>query len=125
MFGSPRSVLHPEDAPEVLVDFPRPMTLGAAHKQLSHICLLYSAKHELITLAAAAGAGFAMHISANRADFPLSLEHGLFLPGNRAKDFAPIFGKDCTFENTKEVGGTRPKRGLLLRNRLPERVGGT
>ena len=78
MFGSPRSVLHPEDAPEVLVDFPRPMTLGAAHEQLSHIRLLYSAKHELVTLATAAGAGFAMHISANRADFPLSLEHRLF-----------------------------------------------
>jgi hypothetical protein len=95
------------------------MALGAAHKQLSHVRLLYSAKHELITLAAAARAGFAMHISANRSDFSFSLEHGRS-SRTIGQDFAPIFGKNCTFENTKEVGGTRPKRGLFLENRLPE-----
>jgi hypothetical protein len=98
------------------------MALGAAHKQLSHVRLLYSAKHELITLAATAGACFAMHISANRSDFPLSLEHGRS-SRTIGQDFAPIFGKDCTFENTKEVGGTRPKRGLYLGNRLRKTLG--
>jgi hypothetical protein len=80
VLGARAGNLHPEDAPQVLVDFPRAMTLGASHKELSHMGLLYGAKHELITLAATAGAGFSMHISANRPDFPLSLEHG-FPPG--------------------------------------------
>jgi hypothetical protein len=69
--------LHPEYAAEILVDLARAMTLGAARKELSHLRLLHSPKDELISLAAAAQTSFSMHISANCADFSLSLEHVL------------------------------------------------
>ena len=70
---------HPENASEVFVDLPGPMTLGAAGEELSHVGLLYASKDELIAPAATAGASFPAHISTNGSDFSLLFEHGLTL----------------------------------------------
>jgi hypothetical protein len=51
--------------------------LGAAGEQLSYLGLVYAAKDELIASAATAGTSFPVHISTNRSDFSLLLEHGL------------------------------------------------
>ena len=68
---------HPENTSEVFVDLAGPMTLGAAGEQLSYLGLVYAAKDELIASAATAGTSFPVHISSNRSDFSLLLEHGL------------------------------------------------
>ena len=68
---------HPENASEVFVDLPGPMTLGAASEELSPLGLLYASKDELIAPAATAGASFPVYISTNGSDFSLLLEHGL------------------------------------------------
>ena len=95
--------LHPKNTPEVLVNFSRAMALGAARKELSHVGLLYASKDELIAPAAAAGACLSMHISANRSDFSLLLEHGL--PSKRqVKLTCHILWENSPFENTEEVG---------------------
>ena len=67
--------LHPENASKVFIDFARAMTLGAAGKQFADLRLLHTPKDELIASASAAGASFSVHISSNRADFSLLLEH--------------------------------------------------
>ena len=69
--------LHPENAPEVFVDLPGTMALGATSEEFSHLRLLYASKDELIAPAATAGASFPVHISTNGSDFSLLLEHGL------------------------------------------------
>ena len=68
---------HPENASEVFVDLPGPMTLSAAGEELSHMGLLYASKDELIAPAATAGTSLPVHISTNGSDFSLLLEHGL------------------------------------------------
>ena len=68
---------HPENASEVFVNLPGPMTLGAAGEESSHVGLLDASKDELIAPAATAGASFPAHISTNGSDFSLLLEHGL------------------------------------------------
>jgi hypothetical protein len=77
MAGPPElQVLHPEDAPEVLINFPRAMTLGAPGKELPHMRMLHGSKDELVAPTATAGTGLSMHISPNRSDLSLLLEHG-------------------------------------------------
>jgi hypothetical protein len=105
-------VSHPENASQVFVDLPRAMTLRAAGEKLSHLGLLDATEHELIGATATTGARLSMHIPANGSNLPLLLEHGL--PSNRqVKLVNPILLEKSIFENTEDVGGTRPKGGDL------------
>jgi hypothetical protein len=68
--------LHPENALDVLVNFPRAMALGASGKELPNMRVLHGSKDELVTPTATAGAGRSMHISPNGSYLSLLLVHG-------------------------------------------------
>ena len=74
--------LHPEDAPEILIDLPGALTLSAASKELSDLRLLYAPEDELVAPAATAGTSLPVHISTNGSDFSRLLEHRLPLQKN-------------------------------------------
>jgi hypothetical protein len=67
--------LHPQDAAEVLVDFPRALALTAACEELPHLRMLVASEHKLIRSATTAGAGLPAYISPNGADSPFLFMH--------------------------------------------------
>jgi hypothetical protein len=67
--------LHPQDAAEVLVDFPRALALTTTCEELSHLRFHDASEHQLIRTAATVGAGLAVYISSNGPHLPWLLQH--------------------------------------------------
>jgi hypothetical protein len=74
-----KKLLHPEYSAEVFFESARTLTLRTAGKESFSARRDVPAKHELILMTSAEGAGFAVEFPANSPDFPNLFVHRFLL----------------------------------------------
>ena len=114
-------MLHPEYSAEVFFESARTLTLRTTGEESFSARRKVPAKHELVLMPSAEGAGFAVELPANSPDFPNLFVHRLSLHDTipmRVAVTGHILEHLRIFENTVEVGGADLKGGKCWEDNL-------